>query len=103
MYNPQLNDERLNSLFLKLETRQTCMLWPFTFDIVQLVSRQCWKGKIKALYPDIMIVYTKSHNESAKKAIVANNWVSKVAGHKINGQTSILCIHMGNGYTETEI
>ena len=90
------------SIPLKSGTRQGCPLSPLLFNIVlkvvdtaireekEIKGIQIGKEEVKlSLFADDMILYVENPKDSTRKLLELINECSKVAGYKINTQTSL--------------
>jgi hypothetical protein len=111
-----LNGELLKSFPIKSETRQTCPLSPFLFNIIleflarairqgqEIKGIQIGKEEVKlTLFADDMILYIRALKNSTKKLLDITNSFSKVAGYKINIQKLVAFLYTNNAKTEKEI
>ena len=63
-----------------------------------------WKGKVKSsLFADDIILYIENSKNTTRKLLELINTFSKVAGYKINIQTSVVFLYTNNGHSGREI
>ena len=63
-----------------------------------------WKGKVKSsLFADDIILYIENSKNTTRKLLELINTFSKVAGYKINIQTSVVFLYTNNGHSAREI
>jgi hypothetical protein len=99
--NIKINGEKLEAIPLKLETRQGYPLSPYLFNIVlevlalairqqkQVKGIQIGKEEVKtSLFADHMIAYLSDPKNSTRGFLQLISNFSKVAGYKINLNTS---------------
>ena len=100
------NGKKLKAFPLKSETRQGCPLSPLVFNIVsevlataireekEIKGIQIGKEEGKhSLFPDDMVLYIESPEDSTRKLLELINEYSKVAGYKINTEIPCVPIH----------
>ena len=108
-----LSGEKLKAFPLKSGTRQGCPLSPLLFSIVLEVLATAIRAEkeIKgiqigkeeetlSLFADDMILYTESPKDSTRRLLELINEYSKVAGYKINTETSLAFLYTNNEKTE---
>jgi hypothetical protein len=91
--NIKLNEEKLEAILLKLETRQGCLLSPYLFNIVlKVLTRtirqqkevkgiKIGKEEVKiSLFADEKILYLRDPKNSTRELLNLINNFSKVAG-----------------------
>ena len=97
---------------LRSGTKQGCPLSPLLFNIVLevLASATRQHKEIKgqeevklSLFSDDMILYMETPKDSTKKLLELIHEFSKVAGHKINAQKSVVFLYTNDEATEREI
>ena len=111
-----LNDEKLEALPLRSETKQGCPLSPLLFNIVlevlataireekEIKGIQIGKEEVKlSLFADDTILYIENPKESIRKLPELINAFSKVSGYKINTQKSLAFPYTNNEKSEREI
>ena len=110
-----LNWEKLKAFPLKSGTRQGCPLSPLLFNIVlevwatairaeKIKGIQTGKEEVKlSLFADDMILYIENPKDSTRKLLELINEYSKVAGYKINTQTSLAFLYTSIEKTKREI
>jgi hypothetical protein len=104
--NIELNGDILEAFPLKSGTRQGCPLSPYLFNIVlkvlvrmitqqkEIKEIQIGKEEIKvSLFTDDMIVYISNSKNSTRELLQLINNFSKVAGHKINSNKSVIFLY----------
>ena len=97
-----LNGEKLKPFPLRSGTRQGCPLSPLLFNIVvevlatairaekEMKGIQIGKEEVKlSLFADDMILYIENPKDATRKLLELINEFGKVAGYKINAQTSL--------------
>ena len=102
MANITLNGEKLTAFPLRLGTRQGCPLSPQLFNIVlksqpqqsekkeEIKELQIGKEEVKLpLFADDKILYIENPKDVTRKLLELINEYCKVAGYKINTQTSL--------------
>ena len=98
-----LNGEKLKAFPLRWGTRQGCPLSPLLFNIVlevlaiairegkEIKGIQIRKEEVKlSLFANDIILYLENLKDSIRKLLELNSEFSKVAGHKINMQKSLV-------------
>ena len=98
-----LNGEKLKASSLRSGTRQGCPLSPLLFNIVlevlaieireeeEIKGIQIRKEEVKlSLFANDIILYLENLKDSIRKLLELNSEFSKVAGHKINMQKSLV-------------
>ena len=111
--NIKLNGEKLETIPLKLGTRQGCPLSPYLFNVVlkvlartirqqkEVMVIQIGKEENKiSLFADDMIIYPKNSTRELLKLI---NTFSKLAGYKNNSKISVADFHSKNKQAAKEI
>ena len=111
-----LNGEKLKAFSLKSGTRQGCPLLPLLFNIVlevlatairkekEIKGMQIRKEEVKlSLFADDMILYIENTKDSIRKLLELIREFSKVAGYKINTQTSLVFLYTNNEKSERAI
>ena len=104
-----LNGEKLKTFPLRSETRQRCPLSPLLFNMVlevlataireekEIKGIQAGKEEVKlSLFADDMILYIENPKDSIRKLLELISEFSKVAGYKINTQTSLALLYINN-------
>ena len=109
-----LNGEKLKAFPVRSGTRQGCSLSPLLFNIVlevlasaireekEIKGIQIGKEEVK-LFADDMILYIENTKDATRKLLELINEFGKVAGHKINAQTSHAFLYTNNKRSEREI
>ena len=120
MTNPQPTSfskvKNLRTFPLRSGTRQGCPLSPLLFNIVlevlataireekEIKGIQIGKEEVKlSLFADDMILYTENPKDATRKLLELINEFGKVAGYKINTQTSLAFLYTNNERAEREI
>ena len=111
-----LNGEKLKAFPLRSGTRQVCPLLPLLFNIVlealataireekEIKGMQIGKEEVKlSLFADDMILYIENPKDSMRKLLELISEFSKVAGHEINTQKSLVFLYTNNEKSEREI
>jgi hypothetical protein len=114
--NIKLNEEKLEAIPLKSETRQGCQHSPYLFNIVlEVLARairqqkevkgiQIGKEEVKtSLFADDMIVYISDPKNSTRELLNLINSFSEVAGYKINSNKSLVFLYTKDKQAEKEI
>ena len=110
-----LNGEKLKAFPQRSETRQGCPLSPL-FNIVlevlatavreekEIKGIQIGKEEVMlSLFADDMILYIENPKDSIGKLLELISEFSKVAGYKINTQTSLVFLYTSNEISEKAI
>ena len=110
-----LNGEKLKAFPLKSGTRQGCTLSPLPFYIVlevlatairkekEIQGIQMGKEVKLSLFADDGILYVENPKDSIRKLLELIREFSKVAGYKINTQTSLVFLYTNNEKSERAI
>ena len=110
-----LNGEKLKAFPLRSGTRQGCPLSLLLFNIVlevlataireekEIKGIQIRKEVKLSLFADDMILYIENPKDSIRKSLELISGYSKVAGYKINTQTSLAILYINNEKSEREI
>ena len=109
-----LNGEKLKALLLRSGTRQGCpllLLFNIVLEVLATAIReekeikgiQIRKEVKLSLFADDMILYIENPNDSIRKSLELISRFSKVAGYKINTQTSLSILYINNEKSEREI
>ena len=100
-----LNGEKLKIFPLRSGLRQGCPLSPLLVNIIlevlasaireeKEIKRIQIRKEVKLLlFADNMILYIENPKDSIRKLLELISEFSKVAGYKINIQTTCICIH----------
>ena len=104
-----LKDEKLKAFPQKSETRQGCPLPQLLFNLVlevlftaireekEIKGIQIGNEEVKlSLFADDMILYIENPKDSTRKSLELISEYSKVAGYKINKQTSLAFLYTNN-------
>ena len=104
-----LNGETLEAFALRSGTRQGCPLLPLLLNIVlevlateireekEIKGIQIGKEEVKlSLFADDMILYIENPKDATRKLLELINEFDKVAGYKINAQTSLAFLYTNN-------
>ena len=111
-----LNGEKLKTFPLRSGIRQGCLLSPLLLNIVlevlaiairkekEIQGIQIRKEEVKlSLFADDGILYVENPKDSIRKLLELIRGFSKVAGYKINTQTSLVFLYTNNEKSEREI
>ena len=111
-----LNGEKLKAFPLRSGTRDGCLLVPLLFNIVleilataireekEIKGIQIGKEEVKlSLFADDMILYIENPDDATRKLLELINEFGKVAGYKINAQTSLAFLYTNDEISEIEI
>jgi hypothetical protein len=114
--NIKLNEEKLETIPLKLGTRQGCPLTPYLVNtVLEILARairqqkggqriQFAKEEPKiSLFADDMIVYLNHPKNSTREFLHLINNFSKVAGYEINSNKSVAFLCTNDKQAEKEI
>ena len=114
--NIVLSGEKLKPLLLRSGTRHGCPFSPLLFNIVlevlamsireenEIKRIQIGKEEVKlSLFADDMILNIENHKDATRKLLELINEFGKVAGYKINAQTSLSFLYTNNEKSEREI
>jgi hypothetical protein len=113
--NIRLHGEKLETIPLKSNTRQSCPLFPYLFDILlevlassirqqkDIKGIQIGKEEVKiSLFADDIVVYVSNPKNSTRELLNMRNRFSAVAGYKINSN-SVAFLHTKDKRAEKEI
>ena len=114
--NIVLNGKKLKPFPLRSGTRQVFPLSPLLFNIVleflatairkekEIERIQIRKEEVKlSLFADDMILYIENPKDANRKLLELINEFGKVAGYKINAQTSLALLYTNDEKSEREI
>ena len=104
---------KIESISPKVRNKTRCPLSPLLFNIVlgvlataitaekEIKGIQIGKEEVKlSLFADDMILYIENPKDSTRKLLKLINEYSKLAGHKINMQKSLVFLYTSNKKTE---